>query len=233
MIECTNVDMQDQLPDLLAGMLSVEQREVVEAHIALCATCRAEFALLETVRRVRPAPPALDIAAIVAALPTPGANASAERSNNRAFRVITGGQATEAASPRRTARIGTNRPAVFGQTFMRYAAVLTLVAVGGLSLVMADRSPTSLTDGTQLDSSLVARAPFDVAFASDATPYSSEAVLVQPVVSVAPSVLPIQELSAYSDAELTLLMEQLEAWDGATYVDSTAANGGTGSQGGS
>lgn len=233
MIECTNVDMQDQLPDLLAGRLPVAQREAVEGHMALCATCRAEFALLETVRLVRPAPPSLDIAKIVAALPTPGAAASAERSNTRGFRVITGGQASDAAAPRRSAPVASRRPAVFGASFMRYAAALTLVAVGGLSLIMADRSPTSLTDELNRDSSIVAGTPFDVAFAPDVVPYSPDAVPVQPVVSVAPSVLPIQELSAYSDEELTLLLEQLEAWDGATHVDSTATDGGTVYQGGS
>ena len=50
-------------------------------------------------------------------------------------------------------------------------------------------------------------------------PYAPGTTPVQAVVSVAPSVLPIQELSDYSDAELALLLERLDAWDGAPPVD--------------
>src|SRR5690606_28868751 len=117
MTECTNVRLQDQLPDLLAGMLPVAQREAVEGHLALCGSCRDEYALLETVRLVRPTPPALDIAAIVAALPAASATAQrdtpTERADTRSFRVITGGQALEAPSMRRTTRSPSKRLAVF------------------------------------------------------------------------------------------------------------------------
>ncbi len=236
MIECTNVEMQDQLPDLIAGALSPDARALAEAHRALCAACQAEYELLQMVRRMRPAPARVNIAAIVAALPAAGAQDSATRSDTRPFRVITGGQAQSAPSLKRPARTARPRP-VFGAAFMRYAAAVTLVAIGGLSLIMADRTPSLVSAEQQVANSILSGTPFDVAMMPEsAMPYDPNTVPVQPVVSVAPAVLPIQELSAYSDEELTLLMEQLEAWDGATHVDSTSTvpvSGGTPFQGGS
>jgi hypothetical protein len=101
---------------------------------------------------------------------------------------------------------------------VRYAAVLTLVAVGGLSMVIANRSPASLTDVAADTPVVMTDSPMELASAP--APYSPDRTPVEAVVSVAPAVLPIQELSDYSDEELALLMEQLEAWDGAPPVDS-------------
>jgi hypothetical protein len=65
---------------------------------------------------------------------------------------------------------------------------------------------------------IISDSPMEVASVS--LPYSPDRIPVRAVVSVAPSVLPIQELSDYSEEELALLLEQLNAWDGAPPVDS-------------
>ena len=234
MTECTNVHMQDLLPEFIAEQLTAGDRAAVELHLASCDACRADHEVLVSVRHARPVPPLIDIASIVAALPRPGIvaateDATVESGTRRPFLVVTGEHGAVAATPRASSRATSQatsrKPArqaghrVFGAQLMRYAAAITLVAVGGLSVVMARRTPPSLTD-LAIESPVIIDTPMEMASAP--LPYSPERIPVRAVVSVAPSVLPIQELSDYSDEELALLMEQLEAWDGAPPVDSVS-----------
>lgn len=68
MTDCRNGEMRDLLPDLLHGRLAPARRVEVEAHVASCADCREELALLGLVRGAMRVP-AMDVKAIVAALP--------------------------------------------------------------------------------------------------------------------------------------------------------------------
>ncbi len=220
MTECPNIDVREQLPEFVAGILPAGERDAIEEHLALCAACRAESEMLAAVRAARPVPPVMNIAAIVAALPKPAETAretsdTASADTVRAFRVITGGEPALAPSLRTARRKQTSaRRWPVGASVMRFAAAITLVAVGGLSFVMARSGPVSLTDG---DTVAVSDMPADLMALS--MPYAPGTAPVVAVVSVAPSVLPIQELSDYTEDELTLLLEQLDAWDGAPPVD--------------
>jgi hypothetical protein len=49
MTDCSNAEMRDLLPDLLHHQLGADARSRIEAHIATCADCAAELALLRTV----------------------------------------------------------------------------------------------------------------------------------------------------------------------------------------
>ncbi len=223
MIECTNVDMQDLLPEFVAEALSARERDAVELHLTTCSACRAEHEVLVAVRHARPVPPPMNIAAIVAALPRPVSAQQPElpvivetQSTRSSFTVVRGGQSV--AAPGTVQR---SRSRVFSASMMRYAAALTLVAVGGLSMVVARSGPVTLTD--TVSDTLVFSTDAVIELASNDMPYSPNRVPVQAVVSVAPSVLPIQELSDYSVDELTLLMDMLDAWDGAPSVDSLRA----------
>jgi hypothetical protein len=70
--ECPNEEMRDRLPALVHGTLSSVDEARVRAHVAGCASCGAEVALLETARRVIVANgPRIDTAAIVAAVTAP------------------------------------------------------------------------------------------------------------------------------------------------------------------
>ena len=69
MNDCPNADMRDLLPDLVNGRLDAEARAAVEAHVAGCADCRAEVALLRAVRSAMHISPALDLSAIASAIP--------------------------------------------------------------------------------------------------------------------------------------------------------------------
>jgi anti-sigma factor RsiW len=70
MNDCPNADMRDQLCDVVHRTLSDADCQRVEAHIAACADCTAEIALLRRAQAVlaRQAP-SVDTAAIVSALP--------------------------------------------------------------------------------------------------------------------------------------------------------------------
>lgn len=223
MSECTNPDVQDLLPEFVAGALPDAERVEVEVHLSACALCREDVALLETVQRVRPAAPALDIAAIVAALPAP----PAARREPPVLRVLTAtadvppsmartGRRSEPAHRERGTRSWWSGPG------LRVAAVLTLVALGGLSLEIARRGQSAITDGDVNGQVVLTDDAFVVAEADLEAlprPYEDGVTPVVPVVAVAPSVLPVQELPEYSDDELALLLARLEAWDGSVAVD--------------
>ncbi|MEO8620459.1 MAG: zf-HC2 domain-containing protein [bacterium] len=69
MTDCPNADVRDRLPDLVHGRLDAESRASVEAHVAACADCQAEVALLRDLRMSLRRTPRVDVAAIVAAVP--------------------------------------------------------------------------------------------------------------------------------------------------------------------
>lgn len=68
MRDCPNATMRERLPDLLHDRLPAALRAEVHAHLNTCADCRAELALLETVRAAAVAPK-VDTQRIVSALP--------------------------------------------------------------------------------------------------------------------------------------------------------------------
>lgn len=72
MTDCPNDTMRDRLPELAHGMLPADEAMAVRAHLASCAACAAEFAVLETSRLVLHASaPKLDLAAITRAVTAP------------------------------------------------------------------------------------------------------------------------------------------------------------------
>jgi anti-sigma factor RsiW len=70
MTDCTNVEIRELLPEYLGGTLSDARRREVSEHIATCQACTDELALLALVREAyTEATPAVNVSAIVAALP--------------------------------------------------------------------------------------------------------------------------------------------------------------------
>ena len=68
MNDCPNANVRDLLPDLLHHRLDAAARASVEAHVAACADCAAELAMLRNLRSAT-GTPRVDVASIVAALP--------------------------------------------------------------------------------------------------------------------------------------------------------------------
>lgn len=68
MTDCDNARMRDRLPDLLHGRLGADDTAAVRQHVARCAACRDELALLGQVAALTPKV-AIDTARISAAIP--------------------------------------------------------------------------------------------------------------------------------------------------------------------
>ena len=70
MNDCPNAEIRDLLCDVVHGTLADGERRRVEAHVAACADCAAELALLRRARTVLGrATPSVDTGRIVAAIP--------------------------------------------------------------------------------------------------------------------------------------------------------------------
>jgi anti-sigma factor RsiW len=70
MLDCSNIDIREQLPDLLHGQLGAAEATLVEQHLAGCAECREELAVLRSARAVLTSAraPKIDHQAIAAAV---------------------------------------------------------------------------------------------------------------------------------------------------------------------
>jgi anti-sigma factor RsiW len=73
MTDCPNVEIREWLPDYLSGTLASSRRVEVEAHVADCQDCQEELAVLRLVREAYAEAPAVNVGAIVGALPRPSA----------------------------------------------------------------------------------------------------------------------------------------------------------------
>lgn len=68
MTDCTNLEMRDLLPDYARGAMTGASVTAVEQHLASCASCRAELAVIRTARAALGDTPRVDTARIVAAV---------------------------------------------------------------------------------------------------------------------------------------------------------------------
>jgi len=128
MTDCPNEEMQDLLPELAHGSLAAAEAERVRAHVATCADCAAELAVLGTSRLVLQAgAPRVDVAAIAAAVTRATATATAP-----ALRVERGG-AKSAVTARRS----------IWRSRQLLAAAASLLIVASLSLRLLDRTPAT------------------------------------------------------------------------------------------
>jgi anti-sigma factor RsiW len=65
MNKCTELNLQEMLPDLLHRKLEAQDRARVEAHVAECAPCAEELRVLRTVASASVFAPAIDVDKIV------------------------------------------------------------------------------------------------------------------------------------------------------------------------
>lgn len=158
---CGAEDHRDELPLLLHGTLTPARRAALEAHLAVCAECAADLALLRRAdRAMRGATPAIDVAAIAAGVRAAtrtgaaiGATASTTEPPNSA---PAGGSATPAErapalqvvrgdAPPVSAR-GTTRPSRrswYSAWPARVAATLLVTAMGTGALVLGRARTTT------------------------------------------------------------------------------------------
>lgn len=115
MSDCLNVEIRELLPEYLNGTLSATRRAEVEAHVAGCAECADELSVLRLVREAYAVAPAINVSAIVAAIP--------KKSARPAMRTV-GSGAPVGRSWRRSHAF-------------QIAAAVSFITLGGISLAVA------------------------------------------------------------------------------------------------
>lgn len=113
MNKCTEVDIQEMLPELLHGKLDADARARVEAHVASCESCAEELEVLRTVKSAAVFIPAIDVDRVVRQIPP--------------YRAIV----PAAQAPARSRLVS-----------WLVAASLVVVVLGGGSLLMIQNRPT-------------------------------------------------------------------------------------------
>ncbi len=223
MSDCRSIEMQDRLPDFASGTLPAAERSRVAAHLATCAACADDLALLRAVRALRPSAPVVDEAAIVRRLVQSPVVGMAPRATDGALpgrmpdaapvprlRVVVGG----ATAP--SMRAGTRRRL----SSWRIAAAIGVLAVGGMSAVIARSGGLGLREAAEGgvaalrdtgSATVVALAP---AVGDSQGASAGGATLPHPGAAVS-----YGDLGDYSAEELALMLERLERWDGAAAED--------------
>jgi hypothetical protein len=69
MNKCTNSEIQDLLPDLEHGKLSVAMRQSVEEHVAGCESCREDLRIIRTVKSAAVFAPSINVESVVRQIP--------------------------------------------------------------------------------------------------------------------------------------------------------------------
>ena len=194
MRECMDEELRDLLPELARGALEGERRAALLAHLDGCAACAAELELVREARAVLAPVPAIDIARIVAALPSPG--------ESPALRVERGGSRPEPRATRWTA--------------WRVAAGILVVGTAG---ALALRQPAERTTPREQSSAPVAApAPAPPGPAGRSAPGvtrpAGPASAIASGAAPAPAQLTlVGGTTELSDAALRALLEEIDALD--------------------
>lgn len=218
MTECRTPAMQDLLPDYVSASLDAMTAASVERHVSLCDPCRDDLAVLRLARAVRPKTPAVNVAQIVATLPSPTPTLRLVRpaSDAALTAALTGHVGGRSHAQRRRSA-----------SVWQVAAAVGVMIVGGTSLIVSRTSPSSLTGARSNDSQLAEAAESALArtpMVAGTTPSASAAALDSPAsiggagrasrVSVS-----YGDLGDYSDAELQRMLDRLEKWDGTSSAE--------------
>ena len=208
MTDCTNAEIRDLLPDYVHDQLSVTDLARVEQHVASCADCAEELALLQTVLAIRPQTRTINIADIVARLPKPGQLTTVATADPD--RVAADDGVRDIASAKSVAR----RSRTFGN--WRAVAAVAVMTVGALSITIARQGFMGNGVAPLTDSATVAelQSRGGAAGAGNLLQDSPNAGRVQNRVS-----LSVGDPSDYTAEELEALMARLDKWDGSASAE--------------
>lgn len=206
MTDCSNIEMRERLPEVVHDALPAGERAAVLAHVASCPECAAELALLRDVQRTLGSMhvPAIDTAAIVAALPAARA------------------AARPAAYPSPRAAAGARPAARRSQTLLRLAAAISFISIGGISVAVA-RSYMGHVTPTALDTMRT-----DVAASPEGIP-TLAANIIEPGATASPDsrVLVLHpSIAALDDADLESLLGELDQLEAAPLAEPETTPGG-------
>lgn len=152
MSDCLNVEIRELLPEYLNGTLSASRRAEVEAHLAGCAECADELAVLRRVREAYAEAPAINVGAIVAALPRQSARPAM-----------------------RTARAGAPVVRSWRRSHaFQIAAAVSFITLGGISLAVARSFFNGNTSAGQIDTGIASIEAPAISFAGGVSDLGDE-----------------------------------------------------------
>lgn len=225
MTDCDNAQIRDLLPDLATARLSAEDSARVRAHLHGCAACAAEYAVICTVRALRPGAPRVNVAAIVAALPRPAVLAGVESDSSPSVsgNVVSLDERRLAAHAkgRPTPTVDAARGVWHARNVWKIAAAVGFMMVGGWSVVMLQPNGLHVLVSGASDSARLADAA-ERAAANDtgAMPPLAVATESTTVRGDAGAAVSFGDVGGYTDDELQRVLDRLEQWDGATSTES-------------
>lgn len=177
--------MQDLLPAFVAGTLEPPDRAAVEAHVAACAPCAEDVALLRRVREWRVPAPTVDAARIAAAVRAAHPRMRRDADSRPA---PVPGRSAPARAPWHRWQGGP----------LRAAAALVLVVGAGMVVqrtLAVGEGPRSVADTVVASAGPVAMAGAEGAVSQVAVSYG--------------------DLGEYTAEEMDAVLARLERWDGA------------------
>ena len=213
MNDCPNAAVRDLLPDLVHGPLRGDARLMVEAHLPSCADCQAELGLLRDLRGALRRTPAVDVAAIVAAVPAyagPARRSWVGWRTAAAITVLVAGGASVALLERPVGSgQGTNAVPTSTVAALEPAQVSGAAALAGGAPVTGTSQPISRVAGPLGRESGVAAHP--AAEVAGAAP--------SPDVGGRELAMAAGSLNDLSDRELTSLLRDIESLDAVPSLD--------------
>lgn len=146
---CVDETSRERLPELVHGRLAPGEAARVDAHVAACAACAAELALLRRLSaQIRAATPPLAVEAITAAIVERTIRARPVAAES-AVAVPTVARPDRPGSARERARVRWGfASAGVGPRVVRAAAAVVLVAVGAGAVALGRGGGTGPTDTT-------------------------------------------------------------------------------------
>lgn len=191
-IGSSDESMRDRLPEFVIGTLTAAESAAVSSHLTGCAECARDVQLIRLAGAAYPMP-TLDIAAIIAALPT------ASRQAPRLSVTVGGASAMRLRLLRRPWRL---------------AAAVSFIVLGGISLatlrgVMWQSAPADF-QAAAVDSSLPVTAGGAAPLAAEPSETIEGSNASSRGTRVAASGLSIGAAADLSDAQLQRLLSELE-----------------------
>lgn len=222
MTDSEHQELRDLLPDHVGGVLDASTSAAVASHLGECAECAREAELLRLVLAARPIAPALDVAAIVAALPRPAAAARAGVAAAVPPKLtLISNPPSVVRQPARPRRL----PA-FTSGVWKAAATLVILLGGSWSVFRVQHpgeSASPISAGPDSgEISGIASNPSGAsssALSPTASPSAGDSAPGAAASAARTAAISVGDLSGYTDEELKGMLSRLEKWDGAAAVD--------------
>jgi anti-sigma factor RsiW len=190
MTDCANVEMREKLPELAHEALGAAESAAVMSHVAQCPECAAELDLIRAVIASASPVPAMDVAAIAAALPQPPAQAD---------------------SVARPTLIRDGRVLRFGIRQLPLAAALALAASVTFVVVRGENTPTEIRTIATKEAPVITPMPSTPPpLAAPPTKSAARATHV----AAAPTLTLGGSTEDLSDESLAMLVDEVERMDG-------------------